>query len=129
MPTNEILEVGEWIGRFEGLNVVDHRFNELIANDVDLLHRLGEFFLLPVEFVFLVVNEDGQKNSENVLILCDRDPARFVRAKQIPSAPIVDSLPKRNKEDLDSQWEKEDLDSQWEKEDLDSQWEKEDLDS
>ena len=96
MPTNEILEVGEWIGRLEGLNVVDHRFNELITNDVDLLHRLGEFFLLAVEFVFLVVNEDGQKNSENVLILCDRDPARFVRAQQIPSAPIVDSLPKRN---------------------------------
>ena len=92
MPPNEILEVGERIGGFEGLDVVHHRFDELIANDVDLLHRLRDLFLLSAELVFLGVRTCEQRNRENVLVFRDGDPARLVRAQKVPAAPVVDSL-------------------------------------
>lgn len=96
MPPNEILEVGERIGGFEGLDVVHDRFDELIANDVDLLHRLRDLFLLSVELVFLGVRACEQRNRENVLVFRDGDPARLVRAQKVPAAPVVDSLAQRD---------------------------------
>ena len=96
MPPNEILEVGERIGGFEGLDVVHDRFDELIANDVDLLHRLGELLLLSVQLVFLRVRAAAGADGEDVLVFGDGDPARLVRAQKVPAAPVVDSLAQRD---------------------------------
>lgn len=96
MPPNEILEVGERIGGFEGLDVVHDRFDELVANDVDLLRRLRDLFLLSVELVFLGVRGCDQRDRENVLVLRDGDPAGLVGAQKVPAAPVVDPLAQRN---------------------------------
>ena len=96
VPPNEILEVGERIGGFEGLDVVHDRFDELVANDVDLLRRLRDLFLLSVELVFLGVRGCDQRDRENVLVLRDGDPAGLVGAQKVPAAPVVDPLAQRN---------------------------------
>ena len=96
MPPNEIFEVGERVGGFEGLDVVHDRLDELVANDVDLLHRLGELLLLSVQLVFLRVRAAAGADGENVLVFGDGDPAGLVRAQEVPAAPVVDPLSQRN---------------------------------
>ena len=96
VPPNEIFEVGERVGGFEGLDVVHDRLDELVANDVDLLHRLGELLLLSVQLVFLRVRAAAGADGENVLVFGDGDPAGLVRAQEVPAAPVVDPLSQRN---------------------------------